>query len=104
MRRAVVSSGGSALKTEKQTRKAKIACSTNLLELAANGLQHVFENQVERFKKCIACQGRYFEKKTVTEPPRVPNRSNKVSPRNFQMASYLGFLIQEIFYTRIDEI
>jgi hypothetical protein len=35
-----------------------------------NGLQHVFEKWVERCKKCIACQGRYFEKGTVTAPPR----------------------------------
>jgi len=34
-----------------------------------NGLQHVFEKWVERCKKCIACQGRYFEKETVTAPP-----------------------------------
>jgi hypothetical protein len=33
-----------------------------------NGLQHVFEKWVERCKKCIACQGRYFEKETVTAP------------------------------------
>jgi hypothetical protein len=24
----------------------------------------------ERFKKCIACQGKYFEKETVTAPPQ----------------------------------
>jgi hypothetical protein len=35
-----------------------------------NGLQNVFEKWVERCKKCIACQGRYFEKETVTAPPR----------------------------------
>jgi len=35
-----------------------------------NGLQHVFEKWVERCKKCIACQGRYFEKETVTSPPQ----------------------------------
>jgi hypothetical protein len=35
-----------------------------------NGLQHVFEKCVETCKKCIACQGRYFEKETVTAPPR----------------------------------
>jgi hypothetical protein len=35
-----------------------------------NGLQHVFEKWVERCKKCIACQGRYFEKKTVTASPQ----------------------------------
>jgi hypothetical protein len=35
-----------------------------------NGIKHVFEKWVERCKKCIACQGRYFEKETVTAPPR----------------------------------
>jgi hypothetical protein len=35
-----------------------------------NGLQHVFEKWVERCKKCIACQGRYFEKQTVIAPPQ----------------------------------
>jgi hypothetical protein len=48
--------------------EVKIACSTILLKLAANGLQHVFEKWVECCKKCIACQGRYFEKETVTAP------------------------------------
>jgi hypothetical protein len=41
-----------------------------LLKLAANGLQRVFEKWVERCKKCIAYQGRYFEKETVTAPPQ----------------------------------
>jgi hypothetical protein len=45
-------------------------CSTILLKLAANGLQHVFEKWVERCKKCIAFQGRYIEKETVTAPPQ----------------------------------
>jgi hypothetical protein len=31
----------------------KTACSTILLKLVANGLQHVFEKWVERCKKCI---------------------------------------------------
>jgi hypothetical protein len=31
-------------------------------------LRHVFEKWVERCKKCIACQGTYFEKETVTVP------------------------------------
>jgi hypothetical protein len=35
-----------------------------------NGLQHVFKKWVERCKKCIACQGRYFGKETVTAPPQ----------------------------------
>jgi hypothetical protein len=52
-----------------ELRGKKTACSTILLKLAANGLQHVLEEWVERCKKCIACQGRYFEKETVTAPP-----------------------------------
>jgi hypothetical protein len=35
-----------------------------------NGLKRVFEKWVERCKKCIAFQGRYFEKETVTAPPQ----------------------------------
>jgi hypothetical protein len=35
-----------------------------------NGLQHVFGKWVERCKKCVACQGRYFEKETTTAPPQ----------------------------------
>jgi len=31
---------------------------------------YVFEKWVECFKKCIACQGRYFEKETITAPPQ----------------------------------
>jgi hypothetical protein len=38
-----------------------------------NGLQHVFDKWVERCKKCIACQGRYFEKETATAPPQSSN-------------------------------
>jgi hypothetical protein len=40
-----------------------------------NGLQHVFEKWVERCKKCIACQGRYFEEETVIAPPQVSSDS-----------------------------
>jgi hypothetical protein len=31
---------------------------------------YVSEKWVERCKKCIACQERYFEKETVTTPPQ----------------------------------
>jgi hypothetical protein len=31
---------------------------------------YVLEKWVERCKNCIACQGRYFEKETVTAPPQ----------------------------------
>jgi hypothetical protein len=34
------------------------------------GLQHVFEKWVKRCKNYISCQGRYFEKETVTVPPQ----------------------------------
>jgi hypothetical protein len=34
-----------------------------------NSLQHVFKKWVEHCKKCIACQGRYFKKETITAPP-----------------------------------
>jgi hypothetical protein len=51
-------------------KKVKTACSTILLKFAANRLQQVFEKWVKRCKKCIACQGRYFKKETVTAPPQ----------------------------------
>jgi hypothetical protein len=38
-----------------------------------NGLWHVFEKWVERFKKRIACHTKYFEKETVTAPPQSSN-------------------------------
>jgi hypothetical protein len=50
--------------------EVKTACSTILLKIAANCLQRVFEKWVDRCKKWIACQGRYFEKETVTAPPQ----------------------------------
>jgi hypothetical protein len=31
---------------------------------------YVFEKWVERCKKCIPCQGSYFEKETVIAPPQ----------------------------------
>jgi hypothetical protein len=48
----------------------KLCCSIIVLKLAANGLQHIFDKWVERCKKCVACQGKYFEKETVTAPPQ----------------------------------
>jgi hypothetical protein len=35
-----------------------------------NYLQHVFKKWVECCKKCITCQGRYFERDAVTAPPQ----------------------------------
>jgi hypothetical protein len=55
---------------KRELRGKKTACSTILLKLAANGLQYIFEKWAERCKKCIAHQGRYFAKETVTAPPQ----------------------------------
>jgi hypothetical protein len=55
---------------EKGAPRQETACFTILLKLATNGLQHVFDKWVERCKKCIACQGKYFEEETVTAPPQ----------------------------------
>jgi histone-lysine N-methyltransferase SETMAR len=49
--------------------EVKTACSTILLKLVANGLQHIFDKWVEHCK-CITCQGRYFKKEIITTPPR----------------------------------
>jgi hypothetical protein len=40
---------------------------------ACSSLQHIFGKLVQRCKKCIACQGRYFEKETVTTLPQSSN-------------------------------
>jgi hypothetical protein len=37
-----------------------------------SGLQHVLEKWVERCKKCIAYQGRYFEKRPSPHLHKVP--------------------------------
>jgi hypothetical protein len=55
----------------KESSEVKTACSTILLKLAGNGLQHVFEKWVEPCKICIVYQGRYFEKETVIAPPQI---------------------------------
>jgi hypothetical protein len=54
-----------------------------------NGLQHVFEKWVGRCKKCIACQGRYFEMRPSPHLHKVPTRSNTVSPWSLQAALVL---------------
>jgi hypothetical protein len=38
---------------KRELRGKKTACSTILLKVASNGLQHVFGKWVERCKKCI---------------------------------------------------
>jgi hypothetical protein len=64
------SSGGSALETEKRTWNVKNCLLHYPIEAYGNYLQHVFEKWVERCKKSIACQGKYFEKETVTALPQ----------------------------------
>jgi hypothetical protein len=48
---------------ENNDQEVKTVCFTILTKLAASGLQHVFEKWVERCKKCITFQGKYFKKK-----------------------------------------
>jgi hypothetical protein len=69
-----------------------------------NGLQHVFEKWEERCKKCIACQGIYFEKETVTAPPQVPTRSNKVSQRTLRTALVHYFTVSHSWTTSILQV
>jgi hypothetical protein len=59
-----------------------------------NCLWKVFEKGVKRCKKCIACQGRHFEKRPSPHLHKVPTRSNKVSSRTLKMA--LVFLLRSI--------
>jgi hypothetical protein len=84
---------------KRELRGKKTAYSTIFLKLTAN----VFEKRVEHCKKCIACQGRYFEKETVTAPPQSFN-PEKLSPRNFQtalvcMCVYIYIHIHTYIYT-----
>jgi hypothetical protein len=78
--------GETNVKNEPCSQAKHSACSTIFLTLAANGLQHLFEKWLERCKKCIACQGRYVEKKPPPHLHKVVTQSNKVSPRTFQTA------------------
>jgi hypothetical protein len=73
-----------------------------------NCLQHVFDKWAERCKKCIACQGRYLEKETVTARPQIPTWSDTVSPRTLQTAllytDEIGMLLKSYKLPGIDEI
>jgi len=68
-----------------------------------NGLQHVFEKWVERCKKCIACQGRYFEKETVTAPPQSSDSVKMWVPKLWKRPPYYRFksIISNIFQNNI---
>jgi hypothetical protein len=68
IRRAAVFKWWKSFRDGETKAKAQTACSTILLKLTANDLRHVFEKWVERCKKCIACQGRYFEKDVTASP------------------------------------
>jgi len=63
----------------RSVQQVKTACSTILLNLTVNGLQHISE-------KCIACQRRHFEKQTSPHLHKAPTLSNRMSPRTFQAA------------------
>jgi hypothetical protein len=65
---------------------------------------YVFEKWVERFKKWIAYQGRYFERRPSPHLHKVPTRSNKVSPGTFQTASSLRHPEKGSFKTTVTQI
>jgi hypothetical protein len=51
-----------------------------------NGLQHVFEEWVERCKSASLAKGGTSKKRPSPHLHKVPTRSNKVSPRTLQTA------------------
>jgi hypothetical protein len=72
-----------------------------------NGLQHVFEKWVERCKKWIACQGRYFGKETVTAPPQSTAKkkcNTHLTLLSERMSSCLRFASCTYFWLLSSEI
>jgi hypothetical protein len=61
-------------------------CSAILKRVLFNHRNSVSETWVKRCKKCIACQGRYFEKEMSPHLHKVLTRSNKVNPRTLPTA------------------
>jgi hypothetical protein len=64
-----------------------------------NGLRHVFEKWVERCKKSMAYQGRYFEKETVAATPQsseseVIRRVHEL----FKRSSYILFWFSRVLH------
>ena len=50
------------------------ATATALHKMSEYGLLHIFEKGVYRDRKCIACEGRYFDK--VNMPKLIQNSAN----------------------------
>jgi hypothetical protein len=61
-----------------------------------NDLQHVFEKQVERCKNFIACQGKFFEKDTVTAPPKGESTNFSNDPHDSGPQTYFHKLFGDI--------
>jgi hypothetical protein len=67
-----------------------------------SGLQHVFKKWVEHYKKCIVCQGRYFEKRWSLHLHKVLTGSNKVSlikHPSFIWLYLLNFVVKYKFFS-----
>jgi hypothetical protein len=69
---------------EESDQEVKIACSTILLKLAANGLQYVFEKWWSVVRGASLAKGGTSKKRPSPHFHKVSTRNNKVSPRNFQ--------------------
>jgi hypothetical protein len=62
-----------------------------------NGLQHVLQKWMERCKKSIACQGRCFEKETVTAPPQSSDLELQGESMNFANEPHIYLFIFSSF-------
>jgi hypothetical protein len=63
------------------------ATAAVLKGMSQNNLFHVFELFIKRCKKCIQCEGRYFEKEKIVGPVESSNSEfKKISLETFQSA------------------
>jgi hypothetical protein len=70
---------------ERELRDKKPACSTILLKLGANGLQHIFE-KYSVVKSASLAKGGISKKTPSPHLHESPSRRIKASPRTFQTA------------------
>ena len=62
------------------------ATAAVLKGMPQNNLFHVFESFIKCCKKCIQCEGRYFEKEKIVGPVESSNSEKKISLETFQSA------------------
>ena len=72
------------------------ATTAVLKGMSQNNLFRVFETLIKRCKKCIQCEGRYFEKEKILGPVVASDSDKKISIVTFQSALVLIALLQRI--------